>query len=220
MRKLIWLAAVCYIAGAALSQEVTLSAGGPVQLPLSVPENTRVTITAFGSETIDTVLTLLDDAQRVVAYSDDRIVEGALMRDAQIVWEEAGEYTLLVDSFNGVSEGLVRVEIVRQPRMPILRVSDERTLVLERWRPLQLWLTLDEPLTVAVSAFDLSRRLDLMMWLRNSEGDALLADDAESRFSARGAWTLGAGEHELWIVDWLGRAGEVRIELTAAEPPK
>ncbi len=220
MRKLIWLAAACYIAGAALSQEVTLSAGGPVRLSLSVPENTRVTITALGSETIDTVLTLLDDAQRVVAYSDDRIVEGALMRDAQIVWEEAGEYTLLVDSFNGVSEGLVRVEIVRQPRMPILRVGDKRTLVLERWRPLRLRLTLDEPLTVAVSAFDLSRRLDLIMWLRTSEGDALLADDAESRFSARGAWTLRAGEHDLWIVDWLGRAGEVRIELRAAEPPR
>jgi hypothetical protein len=219
MQNLIWLITVWHIVGTVLSQEITLSADGPVRLPLSIQENTRVTITALGSETIDTVLTLLDDAQRVAAYSDDRMVEGVLVRDAQIVWEEAGEYTLLVDSFNGVSEGLVRVEIVRQPLVPTLSVGSERVLALERWRPLRLRLRLDEPLTVQVSASSVGRRLDLIMWLRTSEGDVLLADDADGRFDTRALWTLRAGEHDLWIVDWLGRAGEVSVELKAMEPP-
>lgn len=209
---LFWL----MVGGYALAQEVTLSAEGPTRVPLTIPETTRVTITALGVNDVDTVLTLLDEAQRVVAYSDDRMVDGVLVRDAQIVYDRAGEYLLLVDSFNGVSEGRVQLVIAQVPLVPTLRAGDALTLTLERWRPLRLRLLLEEPTTLQLSAASTERRLDLLAWVM-LDGDSLLAGDDQGRFDLQAVWRLPAGEAELWIVDWLGRAGELQVTAQSAE---
>lgn len=215
MRLLVTL--FCLIVGGyALAQEVMLSADAPVRVPLTIPENTRLTITALGGDEVDTVLTLLDAAQHVVAYSDDRLVNGALVRDAQIIYDRAGEYLLLVDSFNGVSEGRVQLVIEQAALVPTLRVGDALPLPLERWRPLRLRLLLDEPTTLQLSAASIGRRLDLLAWVM-LDGNSLLADDDQGRFDLQAVWRLPAGEAELWIVDWLGRAGEVQVTAQAAE---
>jgi hypothetical protein len=209
---LFWL----IVGGYALAQEVMLSADAPVRVPLTIPENTRLTVTALGFDEIDTVLTLLDEAQHVVAYSDDRMVDGALVRDAQIVYDQPGEYLLLVDSFNGVSAGRVQLVIEQALLVPTLRVGDALTLPLERWRPLRLRLQLEEPTTLQLSAASAGRRLDLLAWVM-VDGDSLLADDDQGRFDLQAVWRLPAGEAELWIIDWLGRAGEVQVTAQAAE---
>ncbi|MFQ3658854.1 MAG: hypothetical protein SNJ54_07910 [Anaerolineae bacterium] len=214
--RAVWVLIGLVIVGYVQAQEVSLSADGPVRVPLMIPENARLTITALGVDEIDTVLTLLDEAQRVVAYSDDRMVDGALVRDAQIVYDRPGDYLLLVDSFNGVSEGRVQLVIEQAPLVPALRVGEALTLTLERWRPLRLRLRLEDPTTLQLSATSAGRRLDLLAWVM-IDGGSLLADDDQGRFDLQAVWQLPAGDHELWVIDWLGRAGEVQVTAQAAE---
>ncbi len=214
--RAVWVLIGLMIVGYAQAQEVTLSADGPVRVPLMIPANTRLTITALGMGEVDTVLTLLDEAQHVVAYSDDRMVDGALVRDAQIIYDRPGDYLLLVDSFNGVSEGRVQLVIEQTPLVPTLRVGEALTLTLERWRPLRLRLQLEDPTTLQLSAASGHRRLDLLAWVM-IDGDSLLADDDQGRFDLQTVWRLPAGDHELWVIDWLGRAGEVYLSVQRAE---
>ncbi len=215
----VWL----IVGGYVLAQEVTLSADGPVRVPLMIPENTRVTITALGFDEVDTVLTLVNDAQQVVAYSDDRMINDELVRDAQLVYDQAGEYVLLVDSFNGVSVGRVELVIERAPRVPTLRLGDERTLKLERLRPLRLRLLLEEPAAVRFTAVSADRQVDLIVWVKLDSAIVQMADDWPRRnepqmlFNVDAVWDLPAGEYDLWISNWLWRSSEVRVTLQAAE---
>lgn len=214
----VWL----IVGGYALAQEVTLSADGPVRVPLTIPENTRVTITALGFDEVDTVLTLVNDAQQVVAYSDDRMVNGELVRDAQLVHDQPGEYVLLVDSFNGVSEGRVEL-VIEQALRPTLRLGDDLTLKLERLRPLRLRLLLEEPAAVRFTAVSADRRGDLIAWVKLDGAIVQMADDWPRRdepqmlFNVDAVWNLPAGEYDLWISNWLWRSSEVRVTLQAAE---
>lgn len=218
---LAWLWLV--VGGYALAQEVTLSADGPVRVPLTIPENARVTITALGFDEVDTVLTLLNTAQQMVAYSDDRMVNGELVRDAQLVHDQPGEYVLLVDSFNGVSVGRVELVIDQALRVPTLRLGDELTLKLERLRPLRLRLLLEESAAVRFTAVSAERRVDLIVWVKLDETIVQMADDWPRRdewpmlFNVDAVWDLPTGEYDLWISNWLWRSSEVRVTLQAAE---
>ncbi|XWX04209.1 hypothetical protein VZO05_01380 [Aggregatilineales bacterium SYSU G02658] len=214
----VWL----IVGGYALAQEVILNADGPVRVPLTIPENTRVTITALGFDEVDTVLTLVNDAQQVVAYSDDRMVNGELVRDAQLVHDQPGEYVLLVDSFNGVSVGRVELAIDQALR-PTLRLGDELTLTLEQLRPLRLRLLLEESSVVRFTAVSADRRADLIAWVKLDDEIVQRADDWPRRdepqmlFNVDAVWDLPPGEYDLWISNWLWRSSEVRVTLQAAE---
>lgn len=197
------------------AQEVTIRAEQPARVPLVIEQGERVTITALGGDTLDTTLTLLDAAGAVVAYSDDRLVAGQLVRDAQITHDQAGTYTLIVDSFNGVSEGRVQLVVERTPQARLLQLPDEQVLVLERHRPAQLQFVLDAPATLRVSATG-TGQLDALVWLMPPEGTALLAGARRGQLGAEAEWRLLAGTYDLWVVDWLGRAGEVRLTLEIA----
>lgn len=200
----------------ALAQEVRISADQPARVPLVIAVGEQVTVTALGGEAIDTTLTLLDATGAVVAYSDDRLIDGQLVRDAQITHDEAGMYTLVVDSFNGVSEGRVRLEVTRQPLAISLQLPDEQLLALSRQRPLRVRLVLDAPATVQLSVESIGRRLDLLVWLVAADGQRLYVASGHQRARASAQWSLPTGDHELWIVDWLGRAGSVHLMAWAA----
>jgi hypothetical protein len=104
---------------------VTLTGEGPIALVYSAPEAQLITVTAQSAvaDAIDPVLTIADSDENVLAYNDDSSRDDLSERDAAIEALElpdAGDYTILVDSFSGASQGevIVTLTIVPEGTLP------------------------------------------------------------------------------------------------------
>jgi|GEM_PF-5631987 hypothetical protein len=99
-----------------LEQPVTLTADKPVEVVLTL-EPGLWRFTAAATDSVDPTLALISSQGRLLAFGDDYVVDGELVRDAVIRYRvtEPGPYTLLVDSFNGVSEGRLMLSALREP---------------------------------------------------------------------------------------------------------
>jgi len=209
-------------------QTLPLTADNPIFVQYTADEPQWVTIRAIG-DNMDTTLTLIDPNGDVIVYQDDRpVIDAEPIRNAEKnTWlPEAGTYTIRVDSFNGVSEGDVRVS-VREFDAYEIETDYQDPEVNHTWANLtpSSGLTLffggREGNVYRVTVRDLTGNLDPILRVYDETGELVVFnDDHESddltlnTFDAQVEFTLLADRGDTYkfhITDWLGRTGRVQV---------
>jgi hypothetical protein len=203
---------------------LTLQADTPLQVQLTGKTGDVVRVVAVGGEAIDTTLTLLNGDDKI-AYADDTLVNGEVVRDATLLvrWQDDSTYTLLIDSFNGVSEGEVTLQVERFGSELQLRENEPLVASLVEGNTLRLLYTAETAQTVLISVRDVGGTLDPLVRVYDANGQLLvLGDDntvTDGRFNTLDtevAVMLPVGEVILELSDFLGRAGELEILVESA----
>ncbi len=214
------------LAGGALAQEntsyqqpVRLTADKPAEVTLTLePGLWRFLVTA--TEAVDPTLALISPGGALLAFGDDYLADSGMVRDALIrYWvAEPGRYTLLVDSFNGVSEGDLVLRAERQPdHMPLgaqtLRIG------LEAGEVARLRYTAADAGTVRVIVT--AEGVGDPWVLAQHEGSGAVFDDAPDL--AMGANTLQMtfeirAPFDLLLRDFAGRRARFIVQAVPASP--
>lgn len=215
---------------------VEVRADDPALLTFAGTAATRISLSTetLGDEPMDTVLEVLTPEMQQLAYSDDRLLEdGAIDRNAHLtdlLLPKDGLYTVRVDSFNGVSEGMVEVVLLSEPPFETAPEEIDAGLVIQtKLRPSDIFtytLDLDAEAVLTITARDLSGTLDPVIYLRD-ETNMIVAsnDDHDSTNTSLNIldaqitdFTIeAAGSYQLEVLDFLGRAGEIEILVQFGE---
>ncbi|MBZ0299956.1 MAG: hypothetical protein K8J31_09455, partial [Anaerolineae bacterium] len=150
---------------------VTLTANaGPVDVHYLAAGDEIVTITARSraGEPIDVTLELLRDATHL-AFNDDHLTEQVdlALQDAALVdlsLDEAGTYTLRVNSFSGAQSGDVEVRLESRPQIGPCALPSQ-PVNLRANRVFSCWLDLKAGQVVTLTARDTSGSLDPLLAL-------------------------------------------------------
>lgn len=167
---------------------VRVTADSPTLLRYTAPNAQVVSIFASvldDTDTLDPTLELFDTSGRRIAYADDVInrTTGEVDRSAQIdsVPIEAGEYIIAVDSFNGVSEGEVRVSVMRMSSEGTLLGNDyaltDYAFNLWGWEPHTAALSDYIGQTVILSVWDPFSNLDPVIEVLDADGQIIARND-------------------------------------------
>lgn len=211
---------------------VAVRAAGPAELRYEAEAGEVVSIFARSQETqiaLDTVLEVRDPAGNQLAYRDDLVSEAGIETDAAIenlLLEEAGSYLILVDSFNGVSEGQVEVEIRRGDWFQQSIFKTENTTLIRGKLPAdrvyRYELTVEVDSVWMFTARDLSGTLDPFLRVLDEAGELIMQNDDHdgsdfslNTFDSRlvGVQLEAGRVYRIEIRDFLGRAGEFELSL-------
>jgi hypothetical protein len=208
------------------AKQVNLLPDAPVQLLYITDEAQTVTILAKAIEsenTPDAVLWLVDSDNHLLAYNDN-FADDTKPQIENLYIEAAGEYTIYVDSFNGVSEGEVEVLIEQGSRFNEQIESDENRLQIKATLPedsiYRYEIELKATETITITAQDVSSNLDPYLRILDSENTVLAVNDDHNSpdisldiFDARIADRV-VTEDAVYILelrDFLGRAGDFEL---------
>lgn len=215
---------------------VRLTTAMPVELTYTSPGDEIITITAAATdpESLDVTLELRDSDDERVAFNDRHDgLDGLAFTDAaldRLYIEAAGTYTLVVDSFNGVTEGDVTVTLTTQNPVVALdwdgdSVTATVDLLPDRARSLTFDGTAGDTVTIIVR--DPSALLDPRITLHDPDGAVIAAND-DRPINSPMALTLNVfdsylgvvelpvdGTYTLDIAEFLGRSGVVEVSITA-----
>ena len=189
------------------------------------------TQTAITGTSPDTTLEVLYPNGKRLAYADDTVLaDGTIRSDASLQNLElsvAGIYRIRVDSFNGVSEGLVEVIITQQSEAYNELATDKLRVVrgdLPKQQSLSYTVDVPAGTSLSIIARDSSGTLDPVLRVYDANG-ALIAfnDDHQSDdlsldiLDARLTNLTLTDDGPLTIVvsDYLGRSGSVELMISS-----
>lgn len=187
-------------------------------------QGVRIVAQALEVEAVDTTLRLIAPDGKQIAYHDDVLINGVLTRDASvaIVLPQDGVYTVVVDSFDGLQAGAVRVSVVSYDAFGLQETSEGVRATLPKGETLYLTRQLGGNITVTVRGGGV---LDPFLRLLDAEGRQLAqADDQEGSldlYTLDAVMTLEAlpfGVYTLSITDFLGRGGVVEVMIEQDNP--
>ncbi|MEM9950843.1 MAG: hypothetical protein AAF846_04535 [Chloroflexota bacterium] len=200
---------------------VSVSAERPTTIQFELDEQQYISLQAEStSDEFDPVLWVVDDAQRLRAYNDDSQTSSASIDNMLL---QAGDYTIYVDSFNGVSEGEVTVSLNTVSPNEITIDEQDDAIIIEGYLLAdtvyrhQLAISQD---TISVTVRDLSGTLDPYLVLYEDSEQVIAENDDHAIFD----FTLNTFDSHLADVDvsnletilievrdFLGREGQFQI---------
>jgi len=184
---------------------------------------------------LDTVITLLNPALQQIAYNDDvRVSNGnedpQIIRDARlenIQLGEIGQYTLVIDSFNGVSTGEVEVTVNHSNPFDeqIIEIDDTLQIIAELPSGFVYTYVFDAVVgdTFTFTARDIANTIDPLLRILDEQGNVLSWNDdhesADTRLNvldARiAAWEAAeSGQYLITVIDFLGKSGKFELTIT------
>lgn len=231
-------------APAIMTTTLTLTADAPAQMTYSAQANEAVSIGVRGGGTIDTTLSVFAPDGERIAFNDDlQIPDGS--GDGCYEWGDtcysanesllpylvfpvAGDYTIVIDSFNGVQEGEVTVSIEgwRDGFFVLIEDTPQRTVVNFPLRPhdpigtYTFSVQAGERLTI--SARDVDGGLDPRLMLLDPAGTVIAANDdhagedsALDTLDAQiAAFVIPAdGDYTVLVSDFLGHDGVIELTI-------
>ncbi len=170
------------------------------------------------------VLEIWDVNGRRIAYNDNISPDNPDAELCDIRLLQDGYYIIRADTYGGIFAG--EFEIVLRPSDPFQQSEIENGV--EFYLPaitiFEYAIQLEAGQVVTISAQDVSFSLDPFLWIQNSDGDMLAQNDDHNRLD----FTLGVldsqiyrltipetGEYTLYVRDFLGRAGRIRLTVVA-----
>ncbi len=193
---------------------VLLAAESPTTLTYTtgLPQYVTITTRSLGEpDAIDTVIRVLDPDGRQLAYADNGVDRNAVIENLWL--PAAGDYTMLIDSFNGVSAGEVQVTLTLSDPFNAEIETDDTTITINATLPRSgrfvypLAVVTDD--TLSITARDTSLTLDPVLWLLNADGAVLFMNDDHLQPSL----TLDVFDAE--IVDYRAEAdGMIQVIVT------
>lgn len=206
---------------------VLLAAEAPTALTYTAESPQYVTMTTRSPgepDAIDTVIRVLDPDGQQIAYADDGMDSNAVI--VHLWLPTAGDYTLLIDSFNGVSAGEVQVTLTVSDPFDADIVTDDTSVVINATLPhngrfvYPLNMVADE--TLSITTRDTSLTLDPVLWLLDADGAVLYMNDDHLQPSL----TLDVFDAEIIdyavevdgviqvvVTDFLGNAGTFELVI-------
>jgi hypothetical protein len=211
---------------------VTLQAEAPVELTFMGQAGQMINLVTYtsGENPPDSTLTLIAPNGLVLAYHDDTRIGDEVDSNAtltNILLPSDGEYTLQVDSFNGVSEGAVTVVMSEVAPFTVLESDESSTQLQVDLRVGDVFVyalpTADTAQTLQITVRDTSNTLDPFIRIRNSDGEIITTvDDTPSLaellnlFDSQVRIEIPANtNYTLEVIDFLGRVGQVEIYIQA-----
>jgi len=209
---------------------VAVGADAPTSLTFAgvTGETVLISTRADASDELDTVLRLIAPSGFQIAYNDDTLLADGTERNAQLLvtLPEDGEYTLLVDSFNGVSEGITQVTLEKLNPFgdDVLRI----VLLSNRVYASAMVVKVEggEVARFVIRVRDLNGGLDPTLRVYDADGSLIArADDQNSQTTLNSLDVflvleeLSAGTYTLEITDFLGRAGELELIVEPLTSP-
>lgn len=212
--------------------EVSVVALAPTTLLYEAQQDGYVTIDVRaleeGDAALDSVLWVLDAESRWLAYDDN----GGVGSNARLehLWLPAGTYTLVVDSFSGVGEGRLQVQITASSPYEAEESETEDGLQIAATLPenrvfrYEIDLRAGERLTITVR--DTSGTLDPLLRLRDASGTLLASNDdhdsSDLTLNVLDARIVGwdvpaAGTYRIEVLDFLGHSGEFLLRIERGE---
>lgn len=182
-----------------------------------------ITVTARAIDEIDTVLEILTPDMARLAYNDDHDTtsENLALTDSaleQITLEEAGIYTIRVNSFNGVSEGEVEVTLSQVART----AGDTVMITLTPSSRYFHTFSAQAGDIVTITARDSRSLLDPVLILRRDSGEEISRNDDHQSddlslniFDSRiQTLTIDVdGEYTIELREFMGRAGSIELSI-------
>ncbi|MEL7433555.1 MAG: PPC domain-containing protein [Chloroflexota bacterium] len=242
MIKRLFITLICLFCGVWLtlaqdSSELVLDE--PLTVSVSEAESTALTFTVEDAPQIvtlsalattnalDPVLWITDADNRLMAYNDNRDAEDMNPLIEHLYLAQAGEYTIYVDSFNGVTDGMAEVRVILSDPFAVQENSEadpSETLI---------GVTLPEDMTYAytwsaqadttyiITVRDTSGTLDPYLTLLDSENTVLATNDDHSTndltlnvLDAQLIWQAPEdGDYTLTVHDFLGQTGEFELHI-------
>lgn len=199
-------------------------------LTYTAPEVQTITLTVRAISELDPVVELLTPDGQRLAYNDDASLTGLAPTDAALVGltlPEAGDYTVRVNTFNGVTEGEVEVLLTVVDSIPAtISEPDEGITTIQVQLPKNGVYRYELPITtdqmVQITARDPFGGLDPVLTLRNAAGEVVTRNDDHNSTD----WTLNIfdaqlkeiiipadGVYTLELREFIGRAGVIEITI-------
>ncbi|MGJ3238108.1 MAG: hypothetical protein ACFE0Q_05325 [Anaerolineae bacterium] len=208
-------------------------------LTLTVSENQRasasytvpagdahaITLTVTADESFDPVVMVINSENRLLAYNNN----SAQSNRASIhnLWLEAGTYTVIVDSFNGVNEGEVTVTLSRTNPFDEMVSTDDNRIIISVNLPentrYRYMLPVEADVTYTFTLRDRGNTLDPYLRLLDAENNKLASNDdhgtVDTRLNTLDAripdWQASTeGMITLEVRDFLGRSGDFELIIT------
>lgn len=174
----------------------------------------------------DTTLTVLDPLGRVLAFNDDRPNGERAAQIRDLTLPATGAYTLRIDSFSGVAEGEVIVEVVRSDPFAAEVERGEVVIRIDKRLPAGAIYTYELDVqagdALTITARDLAGGIDPLIYLLDAAGEVLALNDDHGSgttdldvLDARIAnWVSDDAQMlQVQVLDFLGRGGTVKIEI-------
>lgn len=217
------------------AQTVRVTADAPAEISFNANTG-RLSIEVY-SDDFDPSVTLLGPDGALLAFADDdahfedgeRVLTDASARLMNIRILESGPYTARIDSFNGVSEGEATLRIHQgQLSVPALADAEAMLTLFENEITTQA-VAFEATMNYTIIARDSSGNVDPVLRIRDENGAIVAQNDDHGRFDLSLApfdaalydWSPPEeGTYRLEILDFLGRPGNIRIEIqTKPENP-
>ena len=176
------------------------------------------------AELFDPVMWIVDSQNLLIAYNDNFNVDNFARIENLLLPPD--RYTIWIDSFNGVSEGEVEVQIEPvDPFNEISSVNDDGTITIDVRLPedaiYRYALELSENDIVTISVRDTSGTLDPYLSILENNSPLLSNDDHQSsdltlnRLDSRiSEWhVLSDNTYIIEVRDFLGNAGEFELVI-------
>lgn len=187
-------------------------------------QGVRIVAQAIDAQALDTTLRLIAPDGRQIAYHDDVFFNGELVRDASvaIVLPQNGAYTLIVDSFDGLQVGDVRVSVTSYDAFARQETGASVRATLPKGETLRLEQHLMGDVTLTVRGGGM---LDPILRVLDAEGQWLA--EADDQQGAPDLHTLDvvmrlealpSGVYTLLITDFLGRGGAIELTIDQDNP--
>lgn len=227
-----------------MTTPLTLTADAPAQMTYTAEANEAVLIGVRSGGTIDTTLSVFAPDGERIAFNDDlQIADGNgdgchELGDScysaneslifYLLFPAAGEYTLVIDSFNGVQAGEVTVSIIRWFADFFVLIEDTpgRTVVNFQLLPHQrtgaYTFSAQAGEMLTISARDVDGGVDPRLVLRDAAGELIAANDDHAGDDPQ-LDTLDAqiadfvipvdGSYTALVSDFLGRYGVIELTI-------
>ncbi len=238
----VWWGIVLFAIGiVGMAQEIALEADtvmtvevgeSPVWLTYAGTAGEQIhitTMTAITDTAPDTIIEILYPNGQRLDYADDPLLpDGSFEQNASFDSLELpvdGVYTIRIDSFNGVSTGLVDVLLTSiNDNLDVLATQD-LTIIrgdIPAFGQLTYDLELSAGQTVSITARDVSNTLDPLLYISNEDGTFLaFNDDHQSPNLTLNALDAHIAELiidddmtvRLNVQDYLGRSGTIELMI-------
>ncbi len=215
-------------------QTVTISADAPALLIYEAQAGNVITITTQTAEDDesrpDTVLWVIAPDDTQLAYNDNALsADGEFLSDARLEnlrLPTAGDYRIVVDSFNGVSEGEVEVSLTLfdpfAMQVEAFDSTEQISFTLPAGEIFRYGFEAAAGESITFTAQDTGRLLDPYLRLLDASGAVLASNDdhasADFSLDVFDAQLVGwiapeDGTYTVQITDVLGRGGEMILAV-------